>query len=167
MRSIRSMPIGGRPRLPCRIVRLDHRAQPRPRHHLLHLAKEASPAASPSSSRHIRTARNSSAASCPSRYQCPRFADSQFPQKKGLNQRLNQRFPNRRGPNTRLTRRSKTPATVPDSQDLSYSLQVMKNPYFPIAKQTAISTTPSSATGGAGAAPAGGRKGGGGLPQVP
>ena len=28
-------------------------------------------------------------------------------------------------------------------------------------------TTPSSATGGAGAAPAGGRKGGGGLPQVP
>jgi len=30
----------------------------------------------------------------------------------------------------------------------------MKKLYFPLAKQTAISTTPSSATGAAGAAPA-------------
>ena len=62
---------------------------------------------------------------------------------------------NRRGPNTRLTRRSTSPATVRKLAKQHYCKKVMKNPHFPVAKQTAISTNPSSATAERGAVAAG------------
>lgn len=41
MRNIRSSPIGGRPRLPLGVVRLDRRDQAMPRHNTFHLRQEA------------------------------------------------------------------------------------------------------------------------------
>ena len=45
-----------------------------------------------------------------------------------------------------MHRRPTSPVTVPKPVAKRYSLRVMKKLYFPVAKQTAISTTPSSAT---------------------